>query len=441
MTDEQPRARSGVRSAAAILGWDLPVFAIATFTDQGGRLLLSLVAAAILGPARFGEWVVLALIIQYASFGSAGVPQGAGREIPRLLGAGNEAGAARIEDHAAAGSLVSGIAVGALSLILVPLLLGGPGTVPPTTYALLAICVVLQQLFLLEQVLLRSRLRFRHASAQLVAQGVVAPIAGIGLLVLGWGVDGLLVSRAIVLGVALVAGTRTLARVPQPAWDGRAIRILARIGLPLVAAGTLFLVLVTIDRSIVAALLGREAAGWYGIVGLALSGLLIFPVLISQQFYPRLAGARGAGVAPSELLRLARQQGLLAGVVTGVAAVLAAIAAMTILPIVLPAYVPAVRPIVIVSVGVAVFAFASGDGNLLNLLDRQRHYLSIQAATLVLDVAAAVVLIRLGFGIDGVAAATATAMALYGLVLHVAAARAASDASPAAADVPPSEAG
>jgi len=437
VTEPAPRRRSALRTAATTLGWDLPVFAAATFVDQGGRLLLSLVAARLLGPADFGEWVVLALIIQYAGFGSLGVPQGAGREVPKALGAGDDAGAAAIEDRAAAGSLVSAVGVAALSFALAPALLGGPSTLPVTTLVLLAVCVFLQQLFLLEQVLYRSRLRFRQASVQLVAQGLAAPIAGFGLLIAGWGVDGLLAARAVVLTVALVAATRTLARVPRPVWDTAVIRRLAKIGLPLVAAGMLLLLLVTIDRWLVAVVLGRTAAGWYGLVGTALSGLLVIPLLISQQFYPRLARARGGGAPGAEILRLARQQDLLAGVLTAAGSVVVAVAAIALIPVVLPAYVPAIRPIVTVAAGVAVFAFASADGNLLNLLDFQRRYLTIQAGVLVLDIAAALILMSLGAGIDGVAAATASSMALYGLVLHIAADRAASAPTVGVAPVEP----
>ena len=76
-----PRASSvsgQMRRTLGTMGWDLPLFATATAMDQGGRLVLNLVAAVVLGPALFGTWVILALLLQYAGL----------TEVLRLAGGG-----------------------------------------------------------------------------------------------------------------------------------------------------------------------------------------------------------------------------------------------------------------------------------------------------------------------------------------------------------------
>jgi O-antigen/teichoic acid export membrane protein len=196
---------------------------------------------------------------------------------------------------------------------------------------------------------------------------------------------------------------------------------LIRVGGPMLIAGILVVLLVTVDRWIVLLTLGDEAVGQYGLVGLVVSTLVLVPNLVSQLRYPRLAFARGEGQSPEALGGLARSQGLLAGTLTALAAVAAALAAVIGIPLLLPAYEPAVQPIIIALVGVTSYAFASGFGNLLNLLDRQRRYLQVQLAALLINVGLAVALVRAGFGLNGVALASAIGLASYALLLRTAA--------------------
>jgi O-antigen/teichoic acid export membrane protein len=141
-------------------------------------------------------------------------------------------------------------------------------------------------------------------------------------------------------------------------------------------------------------------------------------MLISQQFFPRLAHARGAGAGGRELHRLAAQQGALAGGLTALAAGALALGTITLVPRFLPAYSDAVGPMLIVLVGLVALAGASAYGNLLNLLDQQRTYLAIQVAALVVDVGSAVLLVAAGFGLVGVASASSGALVFYALLLR-----------------------
>ncbi len=411
-------ATHGLRRTVATAGWDLPLFAGATALDQGGRLVLNLVAAAVLGPVDFGAWVALSLLLQYAVFLTLGIPNGAGREIPRALGAGDAARADDTEDIATGGIIATGLLAAVVTLVVAPLAVGDDG-IGASTLILLAVAVFLQQGFLLEQVLFRSRLRFRPASVQLAVQGVAGAVVGVTLLLAGWGIDGLLLARVAVVLVALAMAGRTLARRPRPRWDAARLRALMAIGLPLLAAGILLVLLVTVDRWVVLALLGQEALGIYGLVGLAASSLLLVPTMISQQFYPRLAFAHGEGRDAATLLRMARGQGLLAGMLAGLGALAIAVASWFGIPIFLPAYIEAIGPILVVLVGMVAYSTGSAYGNLLSLWDRQRYHLAIQAVVLAMAVALGIGLVGLGWGIMGPAVATASAMVAYAILLHL----------------------
>ena len=165
-------------------------------------------------------------------------------------------------------SLVGTIATGVLAAVVVmaiaPVLLANDESIDAATMPLLAIAVFLECAFFLEQTLFRSRLRFRPASFQLALQGIAAPIVGIALLIMGTGVNGLLIARIAVYLVALGLAVRTLVRLPKPRWDPGETRSLITIGLPLLASGILVALIVTVDRWIVLLWLGGPHWAYMG---------------------------------------------------------------------------------------------------------------------------------------------------------------------------------
>ena len=88
---------------------------------------------------------------------------------------------------------------------------------------------------------------------------------------------------------------------------------LVSVGFPIMLAGLLFGLLTTIDRWLILIYLDRVQVGYYGIVGITVSGLLLLPGIVSQQYYPRLAFAYGAGRGGEALLALASRQSLISG--------------------------------------------------------------------------------------------------------------------------------
>ncbi len=430
--ETQPGRRRPLLDAVRTLGWELPLFGAATFVDQGGRLLLNVVAAAVLGPVVFGSWVLAALLIQYANFVSLGVTNGAGRQIPYLLGAERPEEAARAEDVALLTTGLTGLAAGLVAFLIAPLVFGPEPGFGPAGLLFLVGAIVLQQFFLLQQVLFRSRLRFRHASLQLILTGVAAPVVGI-VLVLVAQLDGLLAARFLITCFVLILAARLLARLPRPRWDREMATQLVRVGLPILTASILFALLATIDRWLVLTLLGREQVGYYGLVAVAISGLLMVPVVVSQQFYPRLGYAHGQGSGRDALLRICRQQSLLAAALTTGAAAFVAVGAVVGIPLLLPAYRPATVPILIVVAALVVYAAGSAYGSLLNVVGRQRWFLVLQLVAICVDVAVAVILVSRGFGLEGIALAFLIAMSLYGSLLRLTALRVTRDLD----DVPP----
>jgi O-antigen/teichoic acid export membrane protein len=414
-----------------VLGIHAAAFTVASLLYQASRLGLNLIAARVLGPEYFGVWVLVALLVQYSNFLSVGTTNGANREIPYLRGSGQTERAAHVENVALAASLATGAAAAALVLALAPWIVPPDFPQQGVVIGLLAGAVFLQQLFLLQQVLFLANFRLRGASVQLSVLAITILAVGLPLL-LAFGLVGLMTSQVVTFVISLVVAQRLLERRPWPSFDRAQIVHLATVGLPIMTAGLLFGILTTLDRWLVLSMLGLVAVGHYGIVGIVTSGLLLVPGVLGQQFYPRIAYAYGQGEGGPALLRIAREQSLIGGAVILVAAVPIAVAAVLGIPWLLPDYVPAIGPLLVALCGLAVYGFGSGYGNLLNSVRAHRLYLGVQTIAVVANFSAAITLVSLGFGLVGVALGVSFSMALYSLMLRLAAGRATRHITPSA---------
>ncbi len=409
---------------------------------QASRLLINVVAAATLGPSTFGAWVLITLVLQYASFLSLGIPNGMGREVPLRLGAGQRADAELAEDVALSTTLLSSL-VGAAAAAILIWTVGEHGTAgDPAIVALVAAAMFSQQIFLFAQILLRSRFAFRAAGIQLTVVGGVT-VAG-GLVLVRFGLPGLIASQVLAQSTCLAVALVLLKRTPHLRWDPATARRLIAVGLPLMLAGVAYLALTTLDRWLVLTFLGTAAVGIYGLVGLAVSSLLVVVTILSQQAYPHLAFAIGAGQQGPEILALAHRQSRLAVVLGGMFVVGISLVAWLGIPIFLPAYEAAVGPMLISMLGSVAYAWASGFANIMTTAGAQREYLAIQVASIAADVAIAIVLLRLGLGLIGVSTAFAVTMLAYSLGLRWrarVAVRRLGQRPPATGDTPLNEAG
>jgi O-antigen/teichoic acid export membrane protein len=253
-----------------------------------------------------------------------------------------------------------------------------------------------------QQVILRSHLKFTAASSQQLALGVLASSASAIFVVARMQT----LEQAILLHTVANLGalsTGLLGHAPlmaRPSWK-TAIR-LAEVGLPIAAAGGLFGLLVSLDRWIAASMFGTQAAAPYALASTVAMGLMVLPNALSQQTYPRMALAYGATGDAGEVLRLARLQNRAAGRVTVLAVGLGSVAASVVILLLPRVYLPAIPVLIPLNVSLLALAYSTGYGNALNTLGRQWLYLGVQAGALV---TAAGVMVALGqqLGLIGIA--------------------------------------
>jgi O-antigen/teichoic acid export membrane protein len=402
------RARREFRSLRALLAEDLGWYGLGAMADQASRMLVGLAAAAVLTPVTFGSWVLANSMIQYASFASFGAVHGAAREIPRLLGEGDAARAAHVEAVARGLAISAGVGAAAVAMVAGLLVLWD------IEAWLLGVAVFVQGVGFFQQAVFRGRLQFRAAGEQLLVGAVVLPMLAVPGF--GAGANGLVAARAAAGTVALWITARRRSAPWRLASSLTTTRTLVRVGAPIMLGGVIVAVLLTLDRWLIEALMGRSAVGVYGIVIMTANALLVVPTFLAQQVYPRLSYRRGAGATARDLLREAFRFGAVAAVVTATLGSAVAVLAALLVPQFLPAYAVAIPALQLMVVAVVTYAAGAGLAYVLNLTDHQVWLLVSQAVAVAVNLAVSLMLVRVGFGLNAFPLALLLAFATSGLL-------------------------
>jgi O-antigen/teichoic acid export membrane protein len=367
---------------------------------QASRLVVGLVAAAVLTPRDYGAWGLVLAWLGYGVYANLGILSGANREIPRHLGAGEPKDADRVEQAAFGSTLIVSIATVAVGLPAALAISGGGVAVR----LLVVLAVAIQQIHLFYQTSLRSRLEFNRAS---VVQGLLAiafPLGSLPFLRL-MGVSALVLGQVVSLAVAVVVVAALWRRTRKPSLDARTTRRLIAVGLPIMTAGIAYSLFTTADRWLTLWLLGAAALGSYTLAAILSSALLLLALVVAQQLYPRMAMRFGADGTAAAVWPMAVQQGLLIFALLLPLVLLIALVIPVAIQALLPAYRASIPAVVLLPFGFLMLTAGSGFTNLLVTVGRSGTYLACLGTGLMAESLAAAFFVSRGLGLTGIAAA------------------------------------
>ena len=409
------RVRRGGREFATLL--------LSTVVFHAARIGIGLWAAAALGPERFGRWNLLAVVIGYARHAHLGVLNAMGREVPIALGRGDRASASALEGVGFAAALVGAVVVlaGGCAALLEPAV---RAWVEPSVVVLAAAMAASRLPFIFVTMRARSRLEFASLSLQF---GIAGCVTVLSYALWGHGHDLTGLAACSALGYAAACALALAAEPATPRFrdlQPRRLRPLVAIGFPLLSAGILYSLLTSIDRWVIVYFLGVLPLGHYTLAIVAFGAASLVPQVVSQLSYPRMGHAFGRLGEAGALRGLARRQSLQSAGVTLPAVALLWLALPALAARFLPAYVEGVGAARVLLLGVSAYSLAIGPANLLVTTGHQRLYLALQAASVALNALLSAGAAAAGFGLTGVAAGSAVALAFYTAGLLVATARA-----------------
>lgn len=397
---------------------DTAGIALSQYLSRFVQLFRGLIAARLLGPATYGSWNALLLVLDYGILTQFGLQQGLDQEVPSSLAKDRPEQTDRLKRGGIAGMILLW-AVFAVAMLIY--LLSAPRRLAEGWgihgVLLMVLAVILQELIFYHGTLLRSHGRIGAVSVSLSVQAIVGGLAGLALL-FPMGAWGLLVGWLLGQGVALayirVQGASVAPLSLRPNEGTR--KLLVR-GLPIflfLAATTL---LKSIDRVMILKFLSVEALGFYSVGLMGISMLLYLPESIAYVLYPRLiarfAATQDAAATARDMVRPLAAVAWLMPLIVG----FSVFWVREVILVFLPEFVPGVRAVLTLLFGSLGLALATIPAFYIMAIRRQVRLVPLALLAVVADVTLILLFLRAGAKIEGVALAVSLGYALYGLGL------------------------
>lgn len=380
---------------------DIFNYSLSAIIAQGVSLFSGFWIANLLGPTDFGIWNALSLILAYGAYLELGVLGALGRDLPFYLGNGDIIKAASVEGAARRITIVTSV-TGASAVIAYSILIPHSFQIQ-TGMMLLALGLILQQVYTYHRTVLRSNNSFKELSLQQTLFAIFSSILAL-LLVYFFDLNGRIV--AAVLGQALILlyalKKNPWSRIPKLEWH--VVWDLVRVGIPIAISGFILSLMVTIDRLMIITFLGEKELGFFGLAILLASVVTLIPTMAGQVLYPKIAFLYGKSERNVESLK---------SIVLTPPKILSSLLPIFIgflyllLPYVidtfLPKYSAGIKSAQIVIIGIFFFGIIGLTDYLLVTIGKLKQYIFFGSVALVLTIVIDYTFLKLGYGIEGVA--------------------------------------
>jgi len=285
-----------VEVAPSLRAPGLPAYLALMATAAALAFVKGFTFARLLGPRDFAYYAVLDLVVSYGAYaGTFGLLEGLNREIPVLIGGGDDRQARTLSAHA-------GGAIGVLSLLALAVyvpaawwLAGDDRRLAAALSLGGALAVVNNMSLFTVLLLLAQRRSIAFAGVMTLKNGAVLGLGGL-LAASGFGLWGAIGGEiAAVTGVVVFAAL-TLGVIPglRLGWTSGLARTFA-VGVPMMFGALVRNLGRNLDRLVVGGALGVTLFGQYSFAMLLVYGGIVVLNPLVQYVTPRLCHAVGAG--------------------------------------------------------------------------------------------------------------------------------------------------
>lgn len=385
-------------------------YTVANYTAMAIGIVVSVLIKAILGTAGAGYWAMMKVFGSYAEYSDLGTRDALLREVPQATGAGDAARVKRLEENAftftAGASVVSAAVIAAIAAFWIddPTLRKGLFVMAP-----LAIATQAYNYFL---TLLRTLKKVSELSVLIVANMLFVAAFPPAL---GWkgGVVGLALGFLLATACSAALAWRVSGVRLSPAFDPREIAGLVKVGLPMVVLSYCLITFLSLDAIFIGRTLGYAALGLYTVALMAVQQVSALGRFAHIIIFPHIQESYGRTGSLDEA------KGRFVRVTSALAHYLPAIigALLVLLPplvhFVLPRFEGGLNAMRILLAGYFFIAVNEMASSILFTTNRQAKLVPVYVV--MVAVAAGLIWgsLRMGWGIEGVAAATAAAYFLF----------------------------
>jgi len=351
-------------------------FSAARYLSEALLLIRGFCLAKILGPALFGVWTQMKLLLLFLQYGRLGTSEAMQREFPYIIGEGRRDRADRIMATTFGFNVMSALVITGVILAVVLLKdtiwnseLRGP-------WIAFAGIFFITQIYWFKYFKFLTEKKFKQTIKIMLWPAVLSTTIGL-LAVLYLNFLGFLIALGLFFLLSIMVSNDGQFPLPKFALDRSILRELIAIGFPIMMSGALLILLWNVDKLTIWILMSKESLGIYTLQFYIASAMMMVPESVSRILYPMLMENFGKNKSLAELARYLVQPNL---AISYLACPLIGILFLTLhLPIkwLLPKYILAIRPGEILILAVFFMMIARMPATILVSLNKQKfHYSS-----------------------------------------------------------------
>ncbi len=400
---------------------DAGFYSIATVVTQLISIVSAILMRRFLGPAQVGVWALVQMVLTYAEYSNLGASNGITREIPFYQGRGDAAKVESLKNTAFYFSVATSFAASACVLGYAFWM---RRSLPSDLFWGLVIC---SGLLLLQRVngLLISTMRafkqFELASHQMIWSALVNSVL-VAALSYRFQLYGFMAAMALSFLFNIIYIFKGSGLSFRYSLDVKEISSLLSYGFPLLMLaffGTLF---ETIDKIMITKYLGLENLGLYSIALMTATYLYSLPNAVGVVMIPNIHEKFGRTGNKSDLREfLDKSDEVFSGLMPMFIG-LAWFVVPAAIEILLPKFVGGIAAMRWLALSVYFLAASQAYSQTLYVFRLHHWFFAIFPVSAIPAIGLNLIFIRAGWGIEGVAIATAAAMAAHFLIVYGAAA-------------------
>lgn len=408
----------GVAGAKADIVKSILVYVPSRYFSQFLGFFTTLIMKRFLGPLFTGIWDLLKLVMQYVDYSELGATQAIYYKIPFLNGQGKTKEAKNVQNVIFAfilgSSLVAGIGMALYALIF-------SGSLDPHIYAGLFACsviIVFERVYAFYVMLARAYKDYAALSKAILFDAVLSLLLAV-FVISRFRLYGLFIGIIVTTILNIWYIRRNVRYDIGFRFDLRSLVSYIKFGFPMYLTSILTMLLNSIDRVMIAGLLGLQQLGFYSIAMMSKSysaGLTTNFSHVTSPYFVEDAGRHGE----SEKIYAYVIKGTFAfscfmSFVLGIIYIYSTPVIETVLPSFMPGLV-ALKIFLITNFFSSLMSFPT---NYIVVRERQNTLVLFASIALGVNVVLNYFFIKRGLGINGVAAATAIASFIYLIIVFV----------------------
>jgi len=396
---------------------DTSIFTVARYSAYFFTVLTGLVIAKVLGPASFGVYSALMLIVVYSQYSHLGLLFAMTKKVPFYRGKKQYNKVKETENIVFSGTMII-ILFLSLVLIIASFFIRNVSVDTINGMRIIAGIVILQQIFYFYQHYLRAEKKFSVMGKILLIYSITYFIFIIALI-MKFRLEGVFIAMLLAYIMAIFyLSKKDEFKLNIKFMPKKTIQLI-KIGLPLLTMGIMTLFFISIDKIMIIKFMDKLQLGYYSFAAIVAGIVGFIPQSMNLILFPYIVEKYGEKENKNHIKNYLFQPTLILSYLMPIIIGLVFITAPVAIYYVLPKYLPGIIPFKILICAAFFMSITLPASSFLITINKERKIILFQAISVILAIILNYIFIINGYGINGVAIATAISYLFYTLGIMI----------------------